>query len=76
MRELSGLRKTLGFELPDSDGWIFSLGSLYRPEPKVEIGVAYLLFLKKDRNVDNQTIKGEFKDISAHMLTLSVGYAF
>ena len=68
--------ETLGFELPDSDGWIFSLGGIYRPEPKVEIGAAYLLFLKKDRRVSNSTIDGKFADISAHMLTLSVAYSF
>ncbi len=66
--------KTLGFELPDSNGWILSLGGLYRPQPKVEIGVAYLYFI--DRNVSNSSIRGEFKDISAHMLTLSLGYSF
>lgn len=68
--------RTLGFELPDSDGWILSFGSIYRPEPKVEIGAAYLLFLKNDRSVSNANIDGKFKDISAHMLTLSIGYAF
>lgn len=68
--------RTLNFELPDSDGWIFSLGSIYRPEPKVEIGVAYLYFMKKDRSVTNNYMDGKFKDMSAHMLTLSVAYSF
>ncbi len=68
--------RTLNFELPDSDGWIFSLGSIYRPEPKVEIGVAYLYFMKKDRDVTNNYMDGKFKDMSAHMLTLSVAYSF
>ncbi len=68
--------ETLGFELPDSNGWIFSLGGIYRPEPKVEIGAAYLLFVKEDRRVTNNIIDGKFEDISAHMLTLSVAYSF
>ena len=72
--------KTLGFELPDSDGWILSLGALYRPESNVELGIAYLLFMKEDRKINSPPnvngIRGEFKDISAHMLTLSVGYKF
>ncbi len=68
--------RTLGFELPDSDGWIFSLGGIYRPEPKVEIGAAYLYFMKKDRSVTNDRIDGKFKDISAQMLTLSIAYSF
>lgn len=68
--------KTLGFELPDSDGWIFSLGGLYRPQPKVEFGAAYLFFMKDNRSVQNKTINGKFEDASAHMLTVSVGYFF
>ncbi len=68
--------RTLGFELPDSDGWIFSAGGLFKPDPKVELGVAYLYFMKEDRSVQNDRIRGEFKDISAHMLTLSLGYSF
>ncbi len=68
--------RTVGFELPDSDGWILSLGGIYRPESNVEIGLAYLIFLKKDRSVNNTLVKGEFSDISAHMLTLSIAYGF
>ncbi len=68
--------KTLGFELPDSDGWIFSLGGLYNPSSKVEIGLAYLYFMKKDRSVNNSNINGKFKDLAAHVLTLSLGYKF
>ncbi|WP_457601324.1 OmpP1/FadL family transporter [Hydrogenivirga sp.] len=68
--------KTLGFELPDSDGWVLSAGGAYKPEPKVEIGVAYLYFLKKDRDINSSRIRGKFKDISAHMLTLSIAYSF
>jgi len=68
--------KTLGFELPDSDGWILSLGGIYKPDPKVELGVAYLFFTKKDRSVNNQQIRGKFSNLSAHMLTISAGYRF
>ena len=68
--------RSVGFELPDSDGWILSLGGIYTPSPKVEIGLAYLLFLKKDRSVSNDRVRGEFSDISAHMLNLSLGYRF
>ncbi len=72
--------RTLGFELPDSDGWIISTGALFKPEPNVEIGVAYLAFLKEDRKVDDPQnvyrINGDFKNISAHMLTVSLGFRF
>lgn len=69
-------QNTLGFELPDSDGWILSVGGIYKPEPKVEFGIAYLYFMKEDRNVQNPQINGKFKGISAHMLTISLGYSF
>ncbi|RMA97278.1 OmpP1/FadL family transporter [Hydrogenothermus marinus] len=68
--------KTLGFELPDSDSWIFSVGSIYSPNKRVEIGLAYLYVTKKDRNVNNDNIKGKFSDLSAHLFNVEVGYKF
>ncbi len=72
--------KTLGFELPDSNGWIFSLGGIYKPEPKVELGLAYLFFKKNDRSVSGSKnvngIDGKFSGAAAHMVTVSLGYSF
>ncbi len=69
--------RTLGFELPEPKyTWILSLGGIYRPRPSLELGLAYLYLVEGSRRVDNQTIKGEFTDISAHLLTLSLGLRF
>ncbi len=68
--------KSLGFELPDSNGWIFSLGGVYRLYPSTEIGLSYLYFTKYDRNVQNSKIDGRFKDLSAHLINISLNYSF
>ena len=68
--------KTLGFELPDSDGWIFSLGGIYKLTENAEIGISYLYFTKYERNVNNPKINGKFSDLSAHLINLSLDYRF
>ena len=68
--------KTLGFELPDSDGYIFSLGGIYSPNNKLEIGLAGLYVTKKDRTVSNANIKGKFSNLNAFLLNISTGYKF
>ena len=32
--------ETIGFELPDSDAWIYSLGAQYKVNEKMDIGIA------------------------------------
>ena len=61
--------KTLGFELPDSDGYIFSLGGVYSPKNNLEIGLAGLYVTKKDRTVNNSKIKGKFSDLNAYLIS-------
>lgn len=68
--------KTLGFELPDSDGWIFSLGGIYRLTKNAELGISYLYVTKYERNVYNPKINGKFSDLSAHLINLSLDYRF
>jgi long-chain fatty acid transport protein len=68
--------KSLGFELPDSSAWILSLGGIYRLNPNWEVGLAYLFVTKDSRKVSNKTIKGEFSELKAHLVNLSVGYRF
>ncbi len=68
--------KTLGFELPDSNGWIFSLGGSYKITSNSEIGIAYLFFNKIERNVQNSKIDGRFEDLSAHLINVSLQYSF
>ncbi len=72
-------RSTMGFDLPDSNGWILSAGGIFSPSPRVDVGLAYLVFIKGDRGVSappNTTVNGEFSNISAHLLNLSLGYRF
>jgi len=69
-------QSTQGFELPDSNGWIFSLGGLWNPKPNLELGFAYLYVQKFDRTVNNASMNGEFTDMKAHLLNLSLGYRF
>ncbi len=69
-------QKSLGFELPDSNAWIFSLGGIYKPKPNWEVGLAYLFVTKDSRRVQNATIDGKFSDLKAHLVNLSVGYKF
>ncbi|AAC07076.1 OmpP1/FadL family transporter [Aquifex aeolicus] len=69
--------KSLGFELPEPKSvWILSLGGIYNLTKNWEVGFSYLYLAKDSRKVDNQRIKGEFSDISAHLFTLSVGAKF
>ncbi|WP_297457078.1 OmpP1/FadL family transporter [Persephonella sp.] len=68
--------KTQGFELPDANGWIFSLGGLWKPTNNLEVGLAYLYVTKIDRNIHNTNIEGKFTDMDAHLVNLSVGYKF
>ncbi|NPA12961.1 MAG: transporter [Aquificae bacterium] len=71
-------QKTLGFELPDGNGWIYSIGGLWDITNRMEVGFAYLYVFKYDRYVgDNDNgIDGKFKDMEAHLFNFSVGYKF
>ena len=71
--------ETLGFELPDSDAVIFSIGTRWAVNEKLDIGAAALYDIKEDRYVssaDNGVIDGTFSGASAIMLSLGLGYKF
>jgi len=72
--------KTLNFELPDSDAWIFSAGTQYHMSDSLSFGGAVLLDIKEERTVNglvNDTgITGTFKDASALLVTLGMEYRF
>ena len=73
--------KTLGFELPDSDAMLFSLGTLYNIKENLKIGVAYLYSHKLKRRIDDATqninkIFGTFSGSGAHLVNLSLNYRF
>ncbi|NPA32055.1 MAG: transporter [Aquificae bacterium] len=71
-------QESLGFELPEPKYvWILSAGGLYRLNKNWEVGLAYLYLANGERNVNNLRIReGNFSDISAHLITLSVGARF
>lgn len=60
----------LGFELPDSDALLYSLGVRYIINKDMEMGVAYLYDDKESRAISNGSVEGSFDDASAHLVTL------
>ena len=67
---------TIGFELPDSDAYLYSLGLRYRVSEQMDIGAAYLYDYKKERTVRNDIINGTFTDSTAHLLSVGLSYDF
>lgn len=71
---------TLGFELPDSDAYLYSFGMRYRVSEQMEVGMAYLYDYKESRTVVNGSpstgINGQFTGSSAHLLSLGLSYNF
>lgn len=68
---------TLGFELPDSDAKLYSLGARYQYNDQLILGAAYLYDDKESRSVTNSGgINGTFKEMSAHLVTLGAQYTF
>ncbi len=71
---------TLGYELPDSDAWVVSVGGRYDLDEHWNIGLAALADLKKSRRIDGATnangIDGEFSHARAYLITAGAGYRF
>jgi long-chain fatty acid transport protein len=70
--------ENVGFELPDSDAWIYSVGAQYKVNEKMEIGVAALYDYKESRTVQSADgkVNGEFTNASAFLLTVGMNYKF
>ncbi len=68
---------TLGFDLPDADGLIYSGGIKYDYNEKITFGLSYLYLKKNKRSVSNNdsSIVGDFSS-SAHLLNFSLSYFF
>lgn len=75
-------KKYFGFELPDSDARLYSVGLSYDIAKNMTIGVSYLYDSKKKASVNNRTaqnptaINGTFKNGSAHLLNTTFLYKF
>lgn len=76
--------KTLGFELPDSDGMIYSAGLSYKMSEKMTLGLGYLYSKKDKRSVNNRLdpknpatgLHGKFENSAAHFVSTSLVYEF
>jgi len=72
--------ETLGFELPDSDAVIGSIGVRWAVNDELDLGAAFLYDQKDDRFVsiqDNDNgIDGTFSGMSAALLSVGLGYKF
>ena len=68
---------SLGFELPDSDAKLYSVGMEYKLNKDMKIGLAYLYDDKESRTISEAGgIKGTFTDSAAHLVTASFKYRF
>ena len=71
---------SLGFELPDSDAYIGSLGLRWAVNEEVDIGAAVLYDYKNDRTVaaadSDKSIDGTFSNSSAVLVSFGLGYKF
>ena len=71
--------RTIGYELPDSDALILSLGALYKVTQSMTLGVSYLYDHKFQRTVSLGNINGldgTFSAGGAHLVNLSFNYRF
>jgi long-chain fatty acid transport protein len=69
---------TLGYELPDSNAWIVSLGGRYQLDSHWNLGLAGLVDMKKSREVNTNIngINGEFTNARAYLVTAGIEYRF
>ncbi len=70
--------ENIGFELPDSDAWIYSLGAQYKVNEKLDVGLGVLYDYKESRTAvtTNGYINGEFKNAAALLVTAGINYKF
>ncbi len=65
---------TLGFDLPDSDAYIYSVGVRYLANEHLELGIGYLYDDKDDRSAVNDIVNGEFSGSGAHVVAFGFSY--
>lgn len=68
--------KTLGFDLPDSDALLFSMGCRYKIDDRMEVGASALYDYKVDRDVVNSRLNGTFSGSAAFLLSAGLSYKF
>ena len=71
---------TLGFELPDSNAYLFSLGARFQVTPQTSLGIGLLYDMKTDRSANNLLeggrVDGKFTNSSAVLATVGLTYTF
>ena len=67
---------TIGFELPDSDAKIYSMGFEYKLNENSSIGAAYLVSIKDDRNAEIDGQNGTITNSKVSLLTIGYSYSF
>ena len=68
--------QNVGFELPDSDAKLYSIGADYKLDDKRSIGFGYLLDIKEDRTIKNTDIDGTFTNSKAHLFSFAYRVSF
>lgn len=71
--------ENIGFELPDSDAWLYSVGMQYKVSDNMDLGLAALYDYKESREVEVNpagVVYGEFTNASALLITAGLNYRF
>jgi long-chain fatty acid transport protein len=71
--------ENVGFELPDSDAWLYSVGMQYKVSENMDLGLAALYDYKESRKVEvdpADVVYGEFTNASALLITAGLNYKF
>jgi len=68
--------ETLGFELPDANAVLVSLGARYAITDNMEVGLGLLYDKKDTRSVRNDTINGTFTNEAALLVSAGFQYRF
>ncbi len=74
--------RTLGFELPDSDAYMYGAGIQFSPDDRWTLGISYMYYHTTSRSVTNGPvaglpgIDGSFDDGGAHAVTVGVVTVF
>lgn len=74
--------RTLGFELPDSDGYMYGIGLNYLMNKSLSVGISYMYYHTTTRTVANDPvaglpgIDGTFEKGGAHAVNLGAVFKF
>jgi len=70
--------RTLNFELPDSDAYMYGLGIQYNVRDTLKLGISYMYYYTTSRHVSSSStgIDGTFDDGGAHAITVGAITSF